>query len=124
MVYWALDSNRFVIFAHHHATQSGDEPIDVEGYAFFVRSVGNQIVLRDGGGGMAAVRAKAADLAASGIYVQSVDSMETKVVESTVYYRGKAKVQAEAVAEQLGNAKVEELKAKGWLDVIAIMGTD
>jgi hypothetical protein len=117
--FWSPKGDRFIVATKHRVREHDKgERLGHGRDAFLLRTPGLQVVLKDGGAGLAAVRARADSL---GVPVQGVGAIEGSIDETTVYFRGKARPLAEKVAKQLGGAKVEEIKKRGWVDVIAIL---
>ena len=91
----------------------------------FMRALGRQIKVVHAGSGVDPARRASAHLEANGLTIAAISKQAKESETSGIYYRGDALEIAKNVQKLLpGTLPIEELQAKGWVDVIIVLGQD
>ena len=123
--YWSPDGHRVALIVEVKGDHISGE-LSCDKAKWFVRGVGPQVRVTDGGAGDLATRALAGVLEKeSGMSIALVAKSEKPVAKSEVYYRGFGRSHAERISE-LATVPLaaNELGAGGWADVILVLGSD
>jgi hypothetical protein len=127
--FWSPLGDRILLLLAHDVKNIHEEHGTAANARFYVRALGPQIKLVDGGAGREAVHRAAAVLAANGLPVAQIETAEQPAALSGVYYRtgdnddARNEALARRAAPLLDPAlHVEPLSQRGWTQVVIVLG--
>jgi len=121
-IYWSPSGDRVALVVAHRIHGAHEEHGEMADSRWYVRALGPQIKVVDGGAGATAAHLAAARLAAAGLPITVIETSKQPAKTTAVYFRGSAQDLAQRAAKHLGiESAVEKLDTRGWSTVVVVL---